>query len=175
MDAAACNYDAMASCDDGSCEYLSCAGCTDAAACNYDANATIDNGSCTSPIMYYVDSDGDGFGDDNTPGTESCSPMAGFVTQAGDCDDTRNDVHPDAEGTAEGIDNNCDGIISETEEVAACMGDLNEDGNRDVADLLLLLQDYGCQGVCIADMSNDGAVDTADMLAFLSVYGTPCN
>ena len=46
-DAGACNYDAAAGIDDGSCEFESCAGCTDALACNYDENATIaDNESC---------------------------------------------------------------------------------------------------------------------------------
>ncbi len=45
---AACNFDASATIDDGSCESLSCAGCTDSAACNFDASATIDDGSCES-------------------------------------------------------------------------------------------------------------------------------
>jgi hypothetical protein len=70
MDETACNYDASATNDDGSCTYqtdplLNCdgtcindadgdgvcdenevAGCTNAAACNYDASATDDDGSC---------------------------------------------------------------------------------------------------------------------------------
>ena len=45
-DPTACNYDAAATSDDGSCEFLSCSGCTDVNACNYDATATIDDGSC---------------------------------------------------------------------------------------------------------------------------------
>ncbi len=45
-DEGACNYDADATEDDGSCEYETCAGCTDALACNYDEAALIDNGSC---------------------------------------------------------------------------------------------------------------------------------
>ena len=45
-DPIACNYDAGANLNDGSCEYLSCAGCTDPVACNYDAAATLDNGTC---------------------------------------------------------------------------------------------------------------------------------
>ena len=44
--AAACNYDASATYNDGSCEYSSCTGCTNNGACNFDASATIDNGSC---------------------------------------------------------------------------------------------------------------------------------
>ena len=44
----ACNYNAEAAEDDGSCEYTSCvvSGCTDALACNYNAEATEDDGSC---------------------------------------------------------------------------------------------------------------------------------
>ena len=57
-DAAACNFNANANCDDGSCDFgnTSCAdpcnpatGCTDASACNFDPNACVDNGSCQAP------------------------------------------------------------------------------------------------------------------------------
>ena len=47
-DPAACNYDAAATTDDGSCDF-SCYGCTDPAACNYDPSATIDDGLCELP------------------------------------------------------------------------------------------------------------------------------
>ena len=43
-DAAACNYDASANCDDGSCDLT--AGCTDPNACNYNAAACVDDGTC---------------------------------------------------------------------------------------------------------------------------------
>lgn len=57
-DTDACNFNALASSDDGSCTYadpgyncdgesLNIEGCTNAMACNYDATATIDNGSCS--------------------------------------------------------------------------------------------------------------------------------
>ena len=45
-DTSACNYDAEASLDDGSCEFVTCQGCTNPSACNYDTNATADDGSC---------------------------------------------------------------------------------------------------------------------------------
>ncbi len=45
-DSGACNYQSLATSDNGSCEYDSCAGCTIPAACNYDATATQDDGSC---------------------------------------------------------------------------------------------------------------------------------
>jgi len=44
----ACNYDASATVDDGSCD-LSCLGCTDPLALNYDAAALADDGSCVVP------------------------------------------------------------------------------------------------------------------------------
>jgi hypothetical protein len=56
-DESACNYSALATTDDGSCEYaaegfdcdgnsLTVLGCTDVIACNYDGFATEDDGSC---------------------------------------------------------------------------------------------------------------------------------
>ena len=59
-DATACNYDAEALADDGSCDYCSCnaqCGCTDVTACNYNAQATIDDGSCYSSILVYSSAD----------------------------------------------------------------------------------------------------------------------
>jgi len=47
IDTEACNYDPMASCDDGSCTYFPCKpGCTDPCAPNYDAWSDFDDGSC---------------------------------------------------------------------------------------------------------------------------------
>lgn len=48
-DPTACNYDATANVDDGSCDLVSCVGCADPAACNYGgAGITQDDGSCFS-------------------------------------------------------------------------------------------------------------------------------
>ena len=40
----ACNYDAEAVVDNGSCDFATCAGCTDPEALNYDSSATVDDG-----------------------------------------------------------------------------------------------------------------------------------
>jgi len=37
-------------------------GCTDATACNYNSLATIDDGSCTFATNWYIDNDGDSYG-----------------------------------------------------------------------------------------------------------------
>ncbi len=56
-DPIACNYDALANCDDASCEYISCSGCIYAAASNYDATATIDDGSCVFEVCDVTSND----------------------------------------------------------------------------------------------------------------------
>ena len=48
-DPTACNFDAEATTDDGSCDFSSCVGCTNVDACNYNPNATVDDGSCVLP------------------------------------------------------------------------------------------------------------------------------
>ena len=56
----ACNYNPLATCDDGSC-YGDLPGCTDPNAQNYDPNATNDDGTCTylnTPTNYTVRSFG---------------------------------------------------------------------------------------------------------------------
>jgi len=50
MNELACNYDPEADGSDGSCEFTSCAGCTDPGASNYDETATNDDGTCTFPV-----------------------------------------------------------------------------------------------------------------------------
>lgn len=62
-DPSASNYDANATEDDGSCEYIY-PGCTDASACNFDETANEDDGSCcfgNCLTLQMVDSFGDGW------------------------------------------------------------------------------------------------------------------
>jgi hypothetical protein len=172
-DPTACNYDSAATIDDSSCEFTSCAGCTNPAACNFDSAATIDDGSCDLGNTYYEDLDGDGFGNPAVA-TTACSIPAGYSLTNDDCDDTNGNVYPGAPSTQEGIDNDCDGIVNPDEEMP-CMGDFNEDGARNVADLLMLLGEIGCTGPsCMTDMNDDGSVNSGDMVGFLGIYGTDC-
>lgn len=60
-----------------------------------------------------------------------------------------------------------------------CVGDLDRDGDVDLADLALLLSSYGlCAGdpgfVPAADLDHDGCVDLADLATLLANYGTVC-
>ena len=94
-DVNACNYNANATEDNGSCLSLdecgvcggdnsSCGGCTDPAACNYDASAVIDDNSCLS-----LDECGVCGGDNSTCGgctdPMACNYDANAVIDDGSC------------------------------------------------------------------------------------------
>jgi hypothetical protein len=93
-----------------------------------------------------------------------------------DCDDNDATAYPGAPPTAEGVDNNCDGLIGEDEAlpVIGCPSDLNADLMVSIADLLLLLSEFGCIEGCSADINGDGQVAVSDVLELLSSFGEPC-
>ncbi|MDG1158180.1 MAG: S8 family serine peptidase [Flavobacteriales bacterium] len=161
-DAAACNYDATATIDDGSCDLSSCAGCTDAAACNYDASATIDDGSC------------DLLSCAGCTDAAACNYDATATIDDGSCDLTSCVGCTDAaacnyDATATIDDGSCEFSS------CVCPGDMNNDGSRDVSDLLMVLGSFGCNGACgPPDMNTDGVVNGGDVLMFLSFFGTNC-
>ncbi len=169
-DPAACNFDPAAQCDNGSCILPD--GCTDPAACNFDPAAQCDDASCAFAQTYYADNDGDGFGA-GAP-VNLCAPQAGFVQDNTDCDDANNEVYPGAPGTAEGLDNDCNGVVDPDEE-ALCAGDFNSDGQINVGDLLILLGEVGCSNACTVDLNGDGVTNSADALVFFGLFGTSCN
>ncbi|NVI97939.1 putative metal-binding motif-containing protein [Myxococcus sp. AM009] len=72
------------------------------------------NGEADAPggATYYRDADGDGFGDPSALPNLSCTPPAGYVLEAGDCNDQDPDIHPrQAELVCDGKDDDCDGTI----------------------------------------------------------------
>ena len=56
-----------------------------------------------------------------------------------------------------------------------CLGDVNDNGIRDVGDLLVALGVFGCNVDCgPADVDEDGVVGVNDLLIMLSLFGDPC-
>ena len=57
----------------------------------------------------------------------------------------------------------------------ACRADLSGDGRVDLADLGILLTDFGCNGGgCAGDIDGDGDTDLADLGLLLSAFGEFC-
>jgi hypothetical protein len=61
---------------------------------------------------FYEDDDGDGFGDSEST-TRGCDEVDGYVSEDDDCDDGDEDVNPDADEDANGVDDDCDGKIDD--------------------------------------------------------------
>ncbi len=74
-----------------------------------DCDGTIDEG--VTPT-WYLDQDADGYGTATTT-SNACVLPFGYVETADDCDDGDASVHPGAEETCNGIDDDCDGDADE--------------------------------------------------------------
>ncbi|HSK14146.1 MAG TPA: MopE-related protein, partial [Phnomibacter sp.] len=87
---------------------------TSTAVCVSQATAASNQVTMTvaTPVVYYLDNDGDGFGNNNVTQTACVAPV-GYVLQGGDCDDTDNTVYPGAPELCDGKDNNCNGTVDE--------------------------------------------------------------
>lgn len=91
------------------------AGCTDPQACNYNAQATINDGTCIAVSLIFIDLDGDGFGDAWGDSFETCSPSLypNYVTNDLDCDAYNAAINPNATEVCNGFDDDCDGQTDE--------------------------------------------------------------
>lgn len=161
----ACNFSTEASIDDGSCEFLSCAGCTEAGACNYNFGATLDDGSCE-----YESCTG-------CTDIDACNFDPGATIDDGSCESEScvgcmdvNACNYNPEATVD--DGSC-----EEPPCIDCPGDLDGDGLIATTDILLFLSDFGCvppPSPCPGDVDGDGATSISDLLLLLGTFGDNC-
>ena len=91
-----------------------------------DCNGSIDE----STAIYYLDNDGDGFGNAEIF-IQACEQPDGYVPDADDCDDNNNTIYPSAPELCDDIDNNCNGIIDDEATAVIFYYDADNDGYGD--------------------------------------------
>ncbi|MFZ5482576.1 MAG: putative metal-binding motif-containing protein, partial [Myxococcota bacterium] len=73
-----------------------------------DCDGAVDVGA-SDESTWHLDADDDGYGSATT--TTACDLPAGYVADAGDCDDADADVSPAAGEVCNGVDDDCDGDV----------------------------------------------------------------
>ncbi len=90
------------------------------------------DGDCEETV-WYADADADGYGDVESHVT-SCEAPAGWIEDAGDCDDADDAVHPDAEERCNALDDDCDREVDEGAGGETWYTDVDGDGYGDSSD-----------------------------------------
>jgi hypothetical protein len=93
-----------------------------------DCDGTVDEDDASDASTWYLDSDGDSYGDSGST-TASCSKPSGYSASSTDCDDSDGDVHPGASEECDGIDNDCDGTVDEDDAIDASTWYADSDGD----------------------------------------------
>ncbi len=97
-----------------------------------DCDGETDEG--VSQATWYMDLDGDGFGDPTNSTTACVQPMNG-VADGTDCDDSLAAVHPSATEVCDGFDNDCNGTTdgADAADAGTWYTDSDQDGYGDAA------------------------------------------
>ena len=99
-----------------------------------NCSGTVDDVS-TGLDTYYLDADGDGYGDASSSTTD-CAQPTGYVGDDTDCDDTDATINPAAtEDTSDGVDNDCDGDVDEGSAVVCGDGSASYTSIQDAIDV----------------------------------------
>ena len=174
----ACNYDAAAETDDGSCEYLTCLGCTDEEACNYDPDAVYNDGSCeyTSCAaagctnVNACNYDPEATVDDGTCEFTSCAGCTDVEADNYDPTATVDDGSCEYGGCLNPLACNYDPMANTSDgscEYESCIGCLNPSAcnfdptvtTYDPTSCEYPDPGYTCDGTCIDDADGDGVCD----------------
>ncbi|MCB9797143.1 MAG: putative metal-binding motif-containing protein [Alphaproteobacteria bacterium] len=128
-----------------------------------DCDDVVDE-DASDASTWYTDADADGYGDDEQS-TLACTAPSGTTGAGGDCDDTNADVWPGAPELLDGLDNDCDGQLSDLEQ------DPDGDGLAAHQEILWYL-DYSSSLLQPDDTSVNGASTVAGQMADLGLTWT---
>ncbi|MEN9948716.1 MAG: hypothetical protein RL106_1539, partial [Bacteroidota bacterium] len=97
-----------------------------------NCNAAIDEGFAS--IFYYLDNDGDGYGDDAVAidGLQTCPVPTGFVLDNTDCNDGDAAINPGEAELCNGIDDDCDLVLDNGFPLTDFYWDFDGDGFGDL-------------------------------------------
>ena len=110
-----------------------------------DCNQLVDDSVIFTD--YYLDSDGDGFGDLSNS-ISACVQPSGYSTNSTDCDDSNMDVNPSSTELCNGIDDDCDGTTDVgASDAVAYYPDLDLDGFGSGAPIFECTQPSGYSAV----------------------------
>ena len=93
-----------------------------------DCNGAVDEDTAIDATTWYIDNDGDGYGDGAVT-TVSCTGPSGYVANATDCDDGDAAVNAGAAELCDGVDNDCDGTVDEASAADAATWYADNDGD----------------------------------------------
>ena len=95
-----------------------------------DCDGVVDESDAVDAPPWHRDADADGWGSPSLS-TAACSAPDGYValSQASDCDDGDDAVHPGADEACNGLDDDCDGAVDEDDARDAIAWYLDSDGD----------------------------------------------
>ncbi len=97
-----------------------------------DCDAATDE-DAVDQRTHYRDADLDGFGDNSTE-RSGCHLPDGYVPYGNDCDDTEPAAYPSADEVCDLIDNDCNGVVDDSEDGLIYYADRDGDGHGDPDD-----------------------------------------
>lgn len=102
-----------------------------------DCNGVIDGPGAIGITTFWIDADGDGFGDAALP-VSGCALADGWADNDDDCDDTEAAINPDADELCDGVDNDCNDVLDDGSGPGAGFwyADLDGDGYGNTADVV---------------------------------------
>jgi large repetitive protein len=93
-----------------------------------DCDGVSDEEDALDALLWYGDTDGDGFGDETLPANACTQPFA-HVENALDCDDSDDDINPDAGEICNGADDDCNGETDEADTTETSLWYQDSDGD----------------------------------------------